>query len=200
MNDTVTFLTPGGAGSIMGAVTSTKRRSDSGFTLVELLVVISVLGIILAFFMPTIISRITTNARRTATLQELRVLRDAIAGNPDVQMGGEMVAVGFKNDVGRWPHDLIELVTRNPFVGIYANINYVGKETLAVWDPYTKRGWNGPYIREDGEMNYRYDAWGALYRYIVEGSDSVGLMSPGADGLFLGQPGAHDSDDIKVRF
>lgn len=200
MNGILTFLTPGRAGSIMGAVTSTKRRSDSGFTLVELLVVISVLGVILAFFIPTIVSRITTNARRTATLQELRVLRDAIAGNPDVQMGGEMVAVGFKNDVGRWPHDMIELVTRRPFDGIYATVNYVGKETLAVWDPYLKKGWNGPYIREDGEMSYRFDAWGIPYRYIVEGSDSVGLMSAGPDGLFLGQPGAHDSDDVKVRF
>jgi general secretion pathway protein G len=184
----------------MTTVKGTKRRSDRGFTLVELLVVISVLGVILAFFVPTIISRITTNARRTATLQELMVLRDAIMGNPNVQMGGEMVATGFKNDVGRLPHDLIELVTRLPFDGMYAPVTYVGKETLAVWDPYIKRGWNGPYVREDGEMSYRFDAWNNPYKYMVEGSDTVGLMSAGADGLFLGQPGARDSDDVRVRF
>jgi prepilin-type N-terminal cleavage/methylation domain-containing protein len=194
------FLTPDETGSIIKPVKVTKRRSDRGFTLVELLVVISVLGVILAFFVPTIISRITTNARRTATLQELRVLRDAIAGNPDMQMGGEMVATGFRIDVGRLPRDLIELVTRNPFEGLYAGVNYVGKETLAVWDPYIKKGWNGPYIREDGNMSYRFDAWDLPYKYIVEGSDTVGLMSAGPDGLFLGQPGARDSDDVKVRF
>lgn len=184
----------------MTAVKVTNRRSDRGFTLVELLVVISVLGIILAFFVPTIVSRITTNARRTATLQELRVLRDAIVGNPDIMIGGEMVVTGFKNDVGRLPRDLIELATRNPFEGMYAGINYVGKETLPAWDPYIKRGWNGPYVREDGRMGYRYDAWETPYRYLVEGSDTVGLMSAGPDGLFLGQPGARDSDDVRVRF
>jgi prepilin-type N-terminal cleavage/methylation domain-containing protein len=175
-------------------------RTDHGFTLIELLVVISVLGIILAFFVPTIIGRITTNARRVATLQELRVLRDAVAGNPDVQMGGEMVVTGFKNDVGRYPRDLIELATRNPFEGMYQNIPYVGKETLPAWDPYIKKGWNGPYVREDGEMGYRFDAWGKMYRFMVDSNDTLGLESAGADGLFLGQPGATDSDDVKVRF
>jgi prepilin-type N-terminal cleavage/methylation domain-containing protein len=177
-----------------------KRRSDHGFTLVELLVIISVLGVILAFFVPTIVSRITTNARRTATIQEMRVLRDAVAGDPDVRMAGEMVVTGFKNDVGRLPRDLVELATRNPFEGFYGAVNYIGKETLPAWDPYIKRGWNGPYVREDGNMGFRYDAWGVEYRFFVEANDTIGLLSAGPDNLFLGQPGARDSDDIKVRF
>jgi prepilin-type N-terminal cleavage/methylation domain-containing protein len=175
-------------------------RSDHGFTLIELLVVISVLGIILAFFVPTIVGRITTNARRVATIQELRVLHDAIVGNPDQTMNGEMVVTGFKNDVGRYPRNLIELVTNNPFDGIYATVVYVGKETLPAWDPYVKRGWNGPYVREDGDMGYRYDQWGHEYRFLVDGNETLGLESPGPDGLFLGQPGAKDSDDVTVRF
>lgn len=193
-------LTPGGTGSIIPPVRCPKRRSDHGFTLVELLVIISVLGVILAFFVPTIVSRITTNARRTATIQEMRVLRDAIAGDPDVRMAGEMVVTGFKNDVGRLPRDLVELATRNPFEGFYGGVNYIGKETLPAWDPYIKRGWNGPYVREDGNMGFRYDAWGVEYRFFVESNDTIGLLSAGPDNLFLGQPGARDSDDIKVRF
>jgi len=171
-----------------------------GFTLVELLVVISVLGIILAFFVPTIISRVTANARRVATLQEMSVLRDAIAGNSGVQMGGEMISTGFRNDMGRFPRHLIELATRNPFEGMYANIVYVGKETLPAWDPYVKRCWNGPYVREDGELSYQFDAWGVNYRFLIDNNETLGLWSAGPDGLFLGQPGARDSDDIKVRF
>jgi prepilin-type N-terminal cleavage/methylation domain-containing protein len=185
--------------SIIPSVTGTSRRAH-GFTLIELLVVISVLGTILAFFVPIIVGRITTNARRVATIQELRVIRDAVAGNADIQMGGEMVVTGFRNDVGRYPRDLIELATKNPFDPMYAGVVYAGKETLANWDPYLRKGWNGPYIREDGQMGYRYDAWGKQYRFHIESNETLGLESAGADGFFLGQPGASDSDDVRVRF
>ncbi|MEO0082022.1 MAG: hypothetical protein ABIL25_07000 [candidate division WOR-3 bacterium] len=171
-----------------------------GWSLVELLVVISVLGLILAFFVPPVVSRITTYAKRVATEQQLRVLRDAIAGSPDVQIGGEIVMTGFRNDVGRLPRHLIELATNNPFEGIYANVLYVGKETLPRWDPYLKKGWNGPYVREDGSMRYRYDAWGIEFRYRVVNNDTVGLESAGPDGVFWGQPGSQTDDDIRVLF
>ena len=49
-------------------------------------------------------------------------------------------------------------------------------------------------------MGYRYDSWGNAYRFLVDGTETLGLQSAGPDGLFLGQPGARDSDDIKVRF
>lgn len=175
-------------------------RGPSGFTLIELLVVISVLGIIMAFFFPTMISRITNNTRRTATVQEMNALREAIVGNPDVRVGGEVVGTGFKQDVGRLPRHLIELVTRNPFDGMYAQVMYLGKETLPGWDPYIQKGWNGPYIREDGQMGYLSDAWGTPYQYWVENNETLGLKSAGPDGLFYGQPGAVKDDDIKVRF
>lgn len=192
-------LTPLRRVSIIRSVTGTSR-SAHGFTLIELLVVISVLGTILAFFVPIIVGRITTNARRVATIQELRILRDAVAGNADLAMGGEMVVTGFKNDVGRYPRDLVELVTKNPFQPMYARFVWAGKETLPNWDPYLRKGWNGPYIREDGQMGYRYDAWGKEYRLYIESNETLGLWSAGADGLFLGEPGASDSDDVRVRF
>jgi prepilin-type N-terminal cleavage/methylation domain-containing protein len=185
---------------IIHAVNSTSRV-ERGFTLVELLVVISVLGIILAFFVPTIVGRITTNARRTATIQEMRMLRDAIAGNPDFTMGGEMVVTGFKNDYGRWPRNLIELVTKDPFVDPYTPFNYAGKEMLATWDPYIKKGWNGPYVREDGNFGYMSDAWNTDYRFWpLAGTETLALWSAGPDQLFLGDPGAQELDDIKVYF
>ena len=185
--------------SIIPVVNSTSRVAR-GFTLVELLVVISVLGIILAFFVPTIVGRITTNARRVATMQEMRTLRDAIAGNPDLTVGGEMIATGFKNDVGRWPRDLVELVTRDPFQPPWSAINYSGKVVLPQWDPYLKKGWNGPYVREDGNFGYRTDAWGMDYTLYVVGPETLGLWSAGPDQLYLGQPGAVDSVDIRVMF
>jgi len=192
-------LTPLRRVSIIHAVNSTSPGAR-GFTLIELLVVISVLGIILAFFVPTIVGRVTTNARRVATLQEMRMLRDAIAGDPDIRMGGEMVVTGFKNDYGRWPRHLIELATKDPFVPPYTQYVYTAKEALTPWDPYLKKGWNGPYVREDGKQGYLDDAWGTDYQFYAEGSETLALWSAGQDQLFLGQPGARDSDDIKVFF
>jgi len=174
--------------------------APGGWSLVELLVVISVLGIILAFFVPPIVSRVTTHAKRVATQQELQVIRDGIAGDADVQAGGEMVATGFRNDVGRLPRSLVELATNDPFEGIYSRVVYVGKETLPGWDPYLKKGWNGPYVREDGNLSYLDDAWGVPYRYTVEGNETLGVESAGPDGLFWGQPGAQTDDDVRVRF
>jgi prepilin-type N-terminal cleavage/methylation domain-containing protein len=187
--------------SIIPAVNGTSRDAR-GFTLVELLVVISVLGIILAFFVPTIVGRVTTNARRVATLQEMRTLRDAIVGDPDVRMGGEMVMTGFHSDMGRYPRNLIELASRVLDTGLYAHVTYPGKYSpLEAWDPYIKKGWNGPYIREDGNMGYTEDAWSTEYQYIVNGNETVGLVSAGPDQMFYGiTPGAKDSDDIKVLF
>ncbi len=185
--------------SIIPSVTKSSVYA-SGFTLIELLVIISILGIILAFFVPPMISRVTTNARKTATIQEMNVLREAIMGNPEVRYGGEVVGLGFKHDMGRLPRHLVELVTRNPFEGMYAQITYLGKETLPGWDPYIQKGWNGPYIREDGQMGYLYDAWGTSYRFWVVGNETLGLESAGPDGLFWGQQGAIKDDDIRMRF
>ena len=129
------------------------------------------------------------------------MLRDAIAGNADVQIGGEMVLTGFKNDVGRWPRDLVELATKDPFTGIYVGRIYQGKEVLPDWDPYLKKGWNGPYVREDGNMGYCSDAWGTDYILHVVGVETLGLRSAGADQMFYHlTPGANDSDDIWVMF
>ena len=95
---------------------------------------------------------------------------------------------------------LIELATQNPFEGIYAAIVYPGKEVMTPWDPYNKKGWNGPYVREDGNMAYLSDAWDTDYQIFAEGPETLALWSAGQDQLFLGQPGARDSDDIRVMF
>jgi prepilin-type N-terminal cleavage/methylation domain-containing protein len=176
-----------------------KKGNSSGVTIIELLVVIFIIGIFIAYFFPTVISRATTYARTVATKNELEEIRKAIVGDPQVISGGEFVARGFKNDMGRLPRHLVELVTRHPELPPYDQFNYPQKETLPVWNPFTKTGWNGPYIRDDGKQGFLYDAWGEPYRYFTnENGDTVGLESPGPDGEWY-RPPLRD-DDIRIRF
>jgi type II secretory pathway pseudopilin PulG len=174
------------------------ERKDLGVTIIELLVVIFVIAIFIAFFVPNAYSRISINARITATKTEMEQLRSAIMGNPDLVNGGEYVAAGFKNDVGRLPRHLIELVTRRPDTTTYI---YPGRESLSLWNPYIKSGWNGPYVRDDGKQSFMKDAWGEPYQFVVSGHDTVGLKSPGADGEWYNNavPGMVN-DDIQILF
>ncbi len=173
-----------------------QQNNFKGITVIELLVVIFIIGVFLSFFLPTMTSRISMNARVNATRQEMEQIRKAIVGNPDLVSGGELVDVGFKGDMGRLPRHLIELATRRPDTTLY---NYPNKESLPIWDPWNKRGWKGPYIRDDGQQGFMKDAWGEFYQFLVNSSgDTIGLKSPGIDGEW--ELHGIVGDDIKVLF
>lgn len=166
-------------------------KKDNGVTIVELLVVIFVIGLFITFFTSGAYTRVANNARVNTTKQEMNQLRIAIAGNPDLVSSGEILAGGFKNDVGRIPRHLIELARRLP--------DTLGLDSMPIWNPFTKNGWNGPYMREDGQHGFMYDAWGEPYRFATNNTgDTVGLKSPGTDGEWY-VPGLIN-DDIEVLF
>jgi prepilin-type N-terminal cleavage/methylation domain-containing protein len=169
-----------------------------GWTLIELLVTISIIGIILGFFVPPIVSRITMNAKIGATRREINQLRQAIIGNPEIIAGGEYADLGFYGDVGRYPRHLVELVTSRPDTTSFV---YPGREAIPVWDPFTKRGWHGQYVRDDGKQGYLYDAWDTPYQIITNNLGTpTGIKSAGPDGRWFGEPGTTEDDDITVVF
>ena len=173
-------------------------KNNSGVTIVELLVVIFVIGLFIAFFAPAVLNRASDYARTNATKQELNEITTAIIGDPKLISGGEYVATGFRADMGRLPRHLVELVTRHPELPPYDQYNYPGKDTLPVWNPFIKLGWNGPYIRDDGKQGFLFDAWGDPYEYLIEAGDTIGLKSRGTDGEWYAT-GLKD-DDIKILF
>ncbi|MEO0098270.1 MAG: prepilin-type N-terminal cleavage/methylation domain-containing protein [candidate division WOR-3 bacterium] len=171
-----------------------------GFTLLEIMIVISIIGTLLAFFVPPLVSRIQQNARITATKRNLMELRKAIVGNPEIIGGGQYLDLGFKGDVGRLPRHLIELLTNRP--DTVRGFEYPGRESIPAWDPFTKKGWHGPYVRDDGKLGFLEDAWGNPILYHISPSgETIGLKSAGPDGEWYPPPsGSAENDDIIVLF
>jgi prepilin-type N-terminal cleavage/methylation domain-containing protein len=141
----------------------------SGFTLIELVVVIAVLGILAAAVSPAIVQQLV-DSRIQATQEETRALYTGMVGTPDGN------SFGFVGDMGRLPASFTELAQRGG---------------LAVYTTNTVRsigvGWRGPYVNMGtSATDYLVDAWGHAYTGAATGQ----ARSAGPDGV------ANTPDDI----
>ena len=125
------------------------RHSEVGFTLIELVIIIIVLGIVAAVAIPKF-GTLSEEAKANATREEIRRIKTAIIGDPQVIAGGKYINRGFEGDIGYAPTNLIDLVRKPDYITSY--------------DRFTRLGWNGPYL-DSAEMNFLYDSWGSLYSY-----------------------------------
>ncbi len=132
-----------GAGVRVSALPHCSRRGQAGFTLIELVVVIIILGIMAAVAIPVIGSFIESS-KQTATKDEMQRLARAIAGS-DAQRDR-----GYEGDVGQLPSSLSDLAVK--------------PGSVPNWNAFTHVGWNGPYIDTSGG-DYLKDAWGQNYVY-----------------------------------
>jgi len=152
----------------------TNITGEGGFTLIELVIVIVLLGIMSAVVVPKF-GTLLTRSKINGTKGELMVLREAIVGSGDVVSGGSVSSAGYKNDVGESPSLLDDLIIK--------------PATVNAWNKYLQMGWNGPYIHDDGNDDYKLDAWGNAYVL-----SDTSISSNGSDELF------GNSDDIMVSY
>jgi prepilin-type N-terminal cleavage/methylation domain-containing protein len=156
-------------------------RSDIGFSLLELVMVISILGIIGVFAVPRLFS-LATAAPREATKNEMIAIRRGIAGDSNLASAGTLQMRGYLIDCGAVPAALGDLVTR--------------PGSCPAWNAFLKTGWNGPYI-DANVGDYTRDAWNNLYT--LDGPNRI-LVSNGPDGVKQTAGATCGGDDICFRF
>lgn len=143
-------------------------RTTRGFTLLELVVVIAVIGILVAAVAPSVMQQIVDN-RVEGTREEARAIVAAIAGDPARSQ------FGFVGDIGRLPSSMSELASQSGLPSYTTDtVRNVGM------------GWRGPYINAGtSTSDYLTDAFGRAYTL------SAGqIRSAGADGVL------NNADDI----
>ena len=144
------------------------RRRVEGFTLLELVVVITVLGILAAAVAPSVMQRMVED-RVQGTRDEAEAIVDAMIGDSAANR------FGFVGDIGRLPTSLNELVT----IGALPGYTTATERNIGM-------GWRGPYINQGSSANdYLTDAFGRAY--VLSAGQ---IRSPGVDGI------ANNSDDI----
>ncbi len=137
-------------------------NSRRGFTLLELVVVIAVIGILVAAVTPSVVQQLM-DSRIQETRTEAQSLYDSMVGKP---ADGRF---GFVGDLGRLPASFTELVQQG---------------SLPAFTTSTTRGvgmgWRGPYVNIGTTANdYLTDAFGRAYT----GAASGQIRSAGPDGV-----------------
>lgn len=139
-----------------------------GFTLVELIVIIAVIGILAAAVTPAVFQQVM-DSRVRATQDEERTLSDGMVGDQG------QARYGFVGDIGRLPNTLSELRQSGGLP------NYTSATTRGIG-----MGWRGPYVNDGTSSgDYLTDAFGRNYTL-----NAGQVRSAGPDGTL------NNADDI----
>ena len=154
-----------------------EMKKDAGFTLIEIVIVIVILGLLSTFAVPRIKSMVE-DARLNSTKDEMMKIKMGIVGDASAVSGGILTYRGYLGDVGAIPTSIQDLITKP--VGV------------SDWDRTANNGqgagWNGPYIQSDDFD----DAWENPYVLYPDSS----IVSYGPNGVYDGGSG----DDIVLYY
>lgn len=141
------------------------RRSDVGFTLLGVVVIVSVIATLVMVVMPPILLGITVS-KEEETRRQLAYLMGVMTG----ALPGE--TYGFLGDVGRLPKSLEELNSTSGTHTLCDNtwnpsiVNYHQFDGNQEHEGHLSMGWRGPYVTEMfASGDYLIDAWGQKLQY-----------------------------------
>lgn len=131
-------------------------KNSCGFSLIEVIVVIVVLGILASVAVQSLPTSLE-NRRQLETEREMEVLAFAITGNPSLAQNGARTNFGYIGDIGAFPPNLQALYQNTP-----------GYST-----------WNGPYLPPgfvQDSVDFKIDEWSQPYAY----SGGIAIISNGS--------------------
>ncbi len=163
----------------MRHIPDTHRAQRSGFTLVEIMIVVAIIGLLAAIVLPSF-QKARLEAQNKRARNDVRVLATAF----------EQLSM----DTGQWPSGV---PTDSAFGGganEFEDLS-LGNVGLMSNDGTFNSRWNGPYV-EDMPV----DPWGNHYwfdiDYLIDGVNVAVIGSYGPNGQGLNQ---YDSDDVIYR-
>jgi len=120
-----------------------RRFSSTGFTLIEMIIVIAIMAIVAGAMAPLAV-RMIDSSRQDTTVKRQQLIYQAILGDPSTH------GTGFLSDMGRIPGgNLTELAVQGALPSYVIQACGVGM------------GWRGPYLLEGTDQTGRpLDGWG----------------------------------------
>ncbi len=111
-----------------------KIRGRRAFSLVELIIVITILAVIAAIAIPQLGNRMT-KAKITAARTQLQTVRSALVGSPD--------APGLADDLRYVCGGRLSLLS---LANLLVHTNLLDGSSMPAFDPASGQGWRGPYL------------------------------------------------------
>ena len=151
-------------------------NKKNGFSMMEMIIVIGIIAILASLITPLAVNYISQK-RYDVCNDELKIIKQAIIGDPTLVEGGTRSSFGFVGDLGQLPAILDDLITQG---------------AMPSWNPASNVyfGWRGPYI---SDLN---DPWGKAYIYTIHSPPIdtiiVTIFSQGQDGI------SGNTDDVSI--